>query len=50
MKIISRRKGYGKVIKATDCFGNYKYILLDKNEDFVEENHNANILLEKLWK
>ena len=49
-QIVSKRKGYGKIIKTTDYFGNYKYILLDNNENFIEENHNANTLLAKLWK
>ncbi len=41
---VARRKGYGCIIKITDRFGNFKYVLLDNDGQFVQEDLDFNKL------
>ena len=44
------RKNHGRIIKITDRFGEWFYVLLDKDGQFVDKSWDFNRLHSLLWK
>lgn len=49
IRLITKRKSNGEIIRSEDKFGNIIYVLIDKDGNFVRSSNNYNELHKELY-